>query len=46
MVGLLVKKEGYIYDDSSKKGSKIFKRFCKTNIWNKRLIDNDKIFVV
>ena len=37
----MLKKEGYINDNCSKKSSKIFKRFCKTNIWNKR-IDNKK----
>lgn len=32
-----IKKEGDTYDCSCKKSTKIFKRLCKINIWNKRV---------
>jgi len=38
VVSLLNKREGDTYDSRCKESSKVFKRFCKINIWDKRLI--------
>lgn len=37
VVSLLNKREGDTYDSRCKKSSKVFKRVCKVDIWNKRI---------